>query len=531
MRPIQQIRILCFFRELPVFLATFLAVGCATGSGTVKGEEVGEAEVIAVTLHPDLQRQTIHNFGASDAWSIQFVGEHWPEEKQDRIADLLFSTKTRADGSPVGIGLSAWRFNIGAGSARQRDDSGIRDRWRRTRSFMRADGSFDPDAQPGQRVFLREARERGVDQFYAFANSPPVAITRNGRAHSSGGDSANLAPERYDEYAKFLTDVVAEVKESEGIVFDYLSPLNEPQWEWAGGQEGSPWLNAEIAGVTRVLSDALLDSGQPTEIEVPETARLNYLYEVGDKPERGSQLRAFFGPGSPHFVGDLPNVGNGVAAHSYFTSYPADTLRAVRRRVREELLAVNPELDLTISEYCILVDNPVIRGGGRDLGIDPALYVAGVIHADLVVAGASAWQWWLAVSPYDYKDGLVYIDRDTLDGGVYESKMLWTLGHYSRFVRPGMRRIEVTAGDTALVNGTGAEVLVSAYQDPESGHLVAVLVNRGEEERWIRLEGMGEGSLYRTTAEEGVDLQFDGLLPAGEAVVLPPKSLLTAVGS
>ncbi len=33
--------------------------------------------------------------------------------------------------------------------------------------------------------------------------------------------------------------------------------------------------------------------------------------------------------------------------------------------------------------------------------------MARVIHYDLTVGGASSWQWWLAVSPYDYKDGLV----------------------------------------------------------------------------------------------------------------------------
>ena len=36
-----------------------------------------------------------------------------------------------------------------------------------------------------------------------------------------------------------------------------------------------------------------------------------------------------------------------------------------------------------------------------------ALYMARVIHYDLTLAHASSWQWWLAISPYDYKDGLV----------------------------------------------------------------------------------------------------------------------------
>lgn len=517
-------------KDLWRIAATFLVASCTVVE--TGGARVGTAdeEVIEVTLHPDRERQTIHNFGASDAWSIQFVGEHWPEVKRERIADLLFSTDTTADGSPIGIGLSAWRFNLGAGSVEQGRESGIRDRWRRAESFLRADGSFDAAAQPGQRAFLRAARARGVEQFYAFTNSPPVAITRNGRAHSSGGDAANLAPERYADYARVLVRALDEIRRTDGVTFTYVSPVNEPQWDWTGGQEGGPWRNEEIAAFARELSGALVEAGLPTRIELAETARLNYLYETADKPTRGAQARAFFDPASPHFVGDLPHVSPSLAAHSYFTTYPADTLRSVRRRVREELRAVDPELELVISEYCVLEDNPLIEGSGRDLGMNTALYVTGVIHSDLVDAEASAWQWWLAVSPYDYKDGLIYIDRDTLDGAVYESKLLWALGHYSRFVRPGMRRIEVTARDTVLVNGTDAELLTSAYRDPVTGRMVAVLVNRGEEARRVRLIGMRGGAVYRTTEDPDVNLRRDGSLSAEGELLVPGRSLVTVAG-
>ena len=76
-----------------------------------------------------------------------------------------------------------------------------------------------------------------------------------------------------------------------------------------------------------------------------------------------------------------------------------------------------------MSEFCILGDNDGFKGNGRDLGMETALFVANVIHADLTIANASAWQWWLAVSPYDFKDGLVYIDKSKTDGTIYESKL------------------------------------------------------------------------------------------------------------
>ena len=41
----------------------------------------------------------------------------------NQIADWLFSTENDANGQPKGIGLSLWRFNVGAGSTEQGENS------------------------------------------------------------------------------------------------------------------------------------------------------------------------------------------------------------------------------------------------------------------------------------------------------------------------------------------------------------------------------------------------------------------------
>ncbi len=87
---------------------------------------VPELKVEAGATH-----QTIHSFGASDAWSCQFIGKYWPVEKREQIADWLFSTDMDEDNNPRGIGLTAWRFNIGGGSAFQGEASEIGDEWRK----------------------------------------------------------------------------------------------------------------------------------------------------------------------------------------------------------------------------------------------------------------------------------------------------------------------------------------------------------------------------------------------------------------
>jgi O-glycosyl hydrolase len=487
---------------------------------------------LEITLLPQRQHQTIRSFGASDAWSVQFVGEHWPVAKRERIADLLFSLERRADGSPRGIGLSAWRFNIGAGSAEQGDESGISSRWRRAGSFLRSDGTYDWSSQAGQRWFLRAAKSRGVRQFIGFVNSPPVQFTRNGIAHSSGGDSTNLAADRYDDFADFLARVVRGLESHDGVRLDYVSPFNEPQWEWKDSkQEGSPWQNAEIARAVREVGRAFHAAGLSTRIQVTEAGKLTYLREAADLPGRGDQIAAFFRPGSPLYLGDVPSLAHQIVGHSYWTTWDPETLVRERVALRRRLREVDPSLEFWMSEYCLLEDNPEVKGPGRDLGIDPALYLARVIHADLTLADASAWHWWLAVSPGDYKDGLVYIDPDTTGGRVYESKMLWALGNYSRFVRPGMRRIEVARSDGKSPGEAIRGVLVSAYLEPASGREVVVFVNQRHEEVPVRLNAPGMGVLraYVTSGEPGDDLRFTGERPARRALRLPPRSVLTAV--
>ncbi|MDQ2665558.1 MAG: xylanase [Gemmatimonadota bacterium] len=485
---------------------------------------------MVVTIHTDQQYQAIHSFAASDAWSIQFLGKYWPDSQRDRAADLLFSTKMRADGSPVGIGLSAYRFEIGAGSAAPGDSSRISDRWRRATGFLQRGGSYDWSQQAGQRAFMRAAKARGVNTFIGFVNSPPTALTRNGRANSSGGDSANIAPARYAEYAKFLANTVVELERRDGIRLDYLSPFNEPQWDWLNGQEGSPWRVDEMAAMTRTLSSTLLAAHLPTRISLGESGRMNFVYEKGDKPTRGEQVQAWFGRGSPSWIGDLPNVVHAIASHSYHTTYPRDTLRAVRTRLHAAIMAVDPSLQFWQTEYCVLETTPLIRGRGRDSTIDAALYIAGIIHADMVYAQASAWHWWIAVTPYDFKDGLIYMDRDTLTGTVRDTKMLWAMGHFSRFVRPGMRRIGVDVTGPGA-DSTDAELQVSAYRDPSSGNVVTVLSNRSTVDREVALRGARTQPMriYRTTNEPGVNLSYSGIVRPGGTLRMPGRSLATLV--
>ena len=103
--------------------------------------EAVSAQTSTYRIMTDRPEQPIMHFGASDAWSMKYVGL-WPKQQQEQIADWLFSTKNDANGQPRGIGLSVWRFNLGAGSEEQGDSSHINPPTR-TECFLRPDGTYD----------------------------------------------------------------------------------------------------------------------------------------------------------------------------------------------------------------------------------------------------------------------------------------------------------------------------------------------------------------------------------------------------
>lgn len=491
-------------------------------------------------------RQTIHSFGASDCWRVQYIGKNWPLEKRNQIADLLFSSEFDSWGNPKGIGLSMWRFNIGSGSHEAGDNGGVTSQWRRTECFLGKDGDWDWDKQKGQRWMLQAARERGVRYSLGFSITAPYFMTKNGMARASEKTPyANIRENQFDDYAAFLAEVSTHLK------LDYLSPINEPQWEWVGsGQEGMQATNAECSRLIHLLDKELQQRHSKTKVVFGEAADIRYLYRSEtDKPERDNQLEEIFSKKGAYSIYGLSSVAPVVSGHSYWSTWPVDTLVQTRKELAEELKKqLSSNYTYWQTEYCPMEKNPDNpRGGGcRDLGMNTALYVARVIHHDLTVANAASWQWWTALSEWDYKDGLIFIDDGTLangasrgdekmietckqDGVFRTSKLLWTLGNYSFFIRPGMVRLSsVTSTDNT------AEVMASAYADNFLKRIVVVLVNSSREDKMIDLsfQSLPAGycvqkyKLYETSVRS--DLQYKGIV--GSQLLIPARSVVTLVG-
>lgn len=482
---------------------------------------------LTLTIDTRKTYQTIENFSASDAWAGQFIGL-WPDAKRNEMADWLFSMDTLANGQPKGIGLSMWRFNLGAGSTQQGQASGIGDEWRRAESFLEENGQYNFGRQAGQQWLLKAAKARGVNDFLAFYNSPPVPYTRNGKAFTAVKGVTNIDSQQYANLASYTVEALKGLQQHTGVHFNYISPVNEPQWDWSdGGQEGCPYTNAQISGLVKELGKQLKASKLKTEVLIAEAGHLKYLLKDDDKPGKGNQVAAFFQTSQPAtYIGHVPQVAKVLAGHSYFSTSPYAAGVALRQQLATKVAEVKG-LRFWQSEYCILGDNDgEINGNKRDTGIRAALYVARTIHTDLAVANATAWQWWLAISAYDYKDGLVYVDKSKTDGNYYDSKMMWALGNYSRFVRPGMQRVATS------LPGAADQCYVSAYRDGKSGRVVAVVVNGSKHGQQLSLQTAAGNqtkviqqiTTYTTSAGQRLAKQ-----QVAGVVTIQPESIVTLV--
>lgn len=511
--------------------------------------------------------QTIDHFGASGAWSLDPIGKLWSEEGKHRIADLLFSREK-------GIGLSGWRFAIGSGGASEGAEYPEPLLWRgHSDTFKRsADAPYDWDSHAGQRWFLKAAAARGVGRFVAMAYSPPVWLAKNGRiAPDAGVGQSNLSEGDIGRFARYLADIVEHFAREE-VPFDVISPVNEPSWSWDDSQqEGNRYANDQIKAIVRALHAELESRRLTTEIDVAEAAEIGALLD-------DEQARAFFpqaayyqGHGNTErhggkyreyvrdFLGDAefaPLIGNKLSYHAYWADQAAaeDRLYAYRVELRQAMERHAPTAKLWQTEFC----NLNADGPGRDLGMGIALFTARVMHHDLAVAGVSAWNWWLAVSPHDYKDGLIYTDfaRRGDPETVLPSKLLWAVGHYSRFVRPGAVRV----GLSGRYDKEG--LMASAYWHPDDRALTVVIVNYGERDEMIVLDEAGETSGtagasgretartaetvgaavtagsraalrmdgYVTSDRAGDDLRRFGTVGLGEQIAVPGRSIVTLHG-
>jgi len=165
-----------------------------------------------------------------------------------------------------------------------------------------------------------------------------------------------------------------------------------------------------------------------------------------------------------------PETMNACGFTSYFSALQKDAAAwsAVDILASHEYgcgtLPSQPSIAAANKEYWETeVDTGIASGDSPGDGIASALLTVSTIHNDLTKANLNAWHyWWMYCSN---NSGCLY---DT--GTKVWTKRLWAMGNFSRFVRPGWKRV--------ATSGTAPSgVLVSAYINPANNALSIVAIN------------------------------------------------------
>ncbi|MGL5894943.1 MAG: glycoside hydrolase [Bacteroidales bacterium] len=522
---------------------------------------------LSYTIHVDKPEQVIDNFGASDCWVMARFGKYGKEDKINMVSDWLFSKELDETGKPKGIGLSMWRMNFGGGS----DDNpfgAFRSIHMRTPCIMKKNGTYDLSLEGkcgGQFKMLQNAKERGCEYTLGFVNSPPYFMTRNGETTGNYTPEyelkLNLSDENIPLFADYMTEVIRLTKEKYGITFDYIDPVNEPEWEADMG-ENNHANNYDIKRISTALNESLINKGISTRIIIPEAGAPEFIYMDREVPtgveavDYGKKAENFFGNSdSPSYVGDLETVERVVAAHAYWISWLDGPIVNARKPIPNVLRQTDTRYWQT--EWCLLEDayDEFVRDKKVDTSINFGLYTARLIHCDLSIANASAWHWWLGLSDGDYKDGLLhlrynnsynvtdFLNPSNPNGSVptskykeiYENveavdtKLLWCFGNYSRFIRPNAQRLQISSllGVDQL---TG--VMASSYRN-DDGQMVVVMINYSKTDKKVKLR-ISDNTKANFTPYITSDLPSDNLRPLStvsteEEVILSARSITTFV--
>ncbi len=436
-------------------------------------------------------------FGASGCWWAPDVGG-WDalaangEDIRETIARLLYDKQT-------GLGMSVYRYNLGA--AVTPDKGNYSHYWRTIESFLTEDGSYDFTRDANGRYMLDLALKYGASEVVLFANSPPNSLTKNGKGHSSDG-KCNLPSENYQAYAEYFCDIAEHFIEA-GVPVVALSPVNEPEWGWKGGQEGCHYEPSELVAFYEVFINEMQsrDALKSIKLSIYESGVVSgRIYEYIEALMSSETIKPYF---------------THIDAHSYWAS--VDEKIAFKQYIEERY----PELKVSMTEWCQMQN-------GRDLSLNPAFTIAHVIMDDLVYLDATTWQYWLAVSCYHYEDGLLYVsveDKDNLQIPL----RYYAYGQFTRHIEKGAVRIK---SELSLDENSGYQIRQCSFLNP-NGDIVTVYINNGKEVELFNVGLPNDYSSYKlyVTDVVGTNGQIIKGGNINDTITIPQGSIATVVYS
>lgn len=444
----------CTFKFLEA--AVLGIVLCLPSACSAKGKSGRNKNMEKIVL--DRQIASPFNNGRFQGWGTSFC---WWANRigySDELAEKAAEAFYDAD---KGLGLNIIRYNIGGG------DDPAHHHIKRTDSevpgylYKNAETgtlSYDWTADRNQRNVLKAAvKACGPDVIVeAFSNSPPYFMTYSGCSSGAEDKSKNnLRDDQYGAFADYLATVIAHYKNTEGIAFQSVAPMNEPFTNYWGAfsdkQEGCHFdqgdsqsrmlLETAKALRNKGLTDVILCGTDETGIDVQSDSFLKLSPEAKDALSR-------------------------IDTHTY---------QGIGMQHLRDIAAENGK-NLWMSE----VDGGDIAGtNAGEMGA--ALWFAKKIISDMNGLMPSAWIMWQVidnhVSAEGYngnKDfgmpdtsrgywGLAVCDHDRKQ--IILTKKYYAMAQFSRYIRPGCTLVASSRNTLTAYDSGKKQIVVAAVND------------------------------------------------------------------
>lgn len=464
------------------------------------------------------QEQEITGWGTSACWWAQELGQC---ESAEEVTKLLYSKD--------GLGLNIYRYNIGGGSKQNPDSRLNPASSRSTESFLvyneqTGEYKYDWNADAAAQKILKMCLSYGcIDTVVLFANSPHYSMCVSGQA--SGGlepAQSNLKKECYDDYVTYFLDITEHFIDM-GIPVKYISPINEPQWDWGGdwvGQEGCHYEIDEAIALYRLFAREIKARNLNVKLSGLESGQVGeHAMECIDRLYADEEISSVLGT---------------YAYHSYWT----DRDFALKKAFGEYIRIQHPKTELEMSEWCELPCRHTVDD------IEGALLMARTISEDVTLTGANSWTAWVGMNEGgEYADSMIAVEDDYNDYTV--AKRYYAMAHFTKFVPVGSHAVDfrISAPDITGEKAWWKQTIdekeydvylienklnVSAFRTPE-GDYVLVLVNEGNE-KTLSFNMLGFNmKVYTTDSERNLELTAES--KGHEKVKIGTQSITTLVFS
>ena len=430
----------------------FKVSGVALAAFCLAGLFVPAHAQTKVVVDPGKKYQVFEGWGTSLCWWAVKAGA-WSEANRSKLLGAIADPDT-------GLGYTIFRYNIGGGDQPGHNHLTKGDGGANVPGYKPTEkGDFDWTADPYQRTIAVELSKRVKDPiFEAFSNSPPWWMTKSGCVSGSSDGSDNLKEDYFDDFADYLSEVALHFKTEWGITFRTVEPFNEPSagwWKSNGGQEGCGFKNNQTKMIVE-LGKALQKKGLFPETSVSAADETN--------------------------IGDALNQFNKYSSEALSYMFQVNTHSYSGGDNRAKLFNAAFAKDKKVWQS---ETGPLHKSGDENI----ALWMAGVILADLRDMKASAWVDWQIGDPAEnWRSLALNHSKQTFS----PNARYYMHAAFSRYIRPGSRIIDSDNGNTlAALTPEGALVLIvrnSGSSDVKYSFDLGEFVKIGTSAKVVRFE-------------------------------------------